>query len=207
LAEAEVDLAFDLALMALLPVALLATYLAFGFTHLPRAVVAVLYALFGLAFIAYQTTKLRNARRHADAVKAGFDAELAVGQELDQLMRKGAYVYHDVPADGFNIDHVVVARQGLFAIETKGFTKVGPRGKTNSTVTLKGEVLQFPTFATKEPLEQASRQVLSNSKVLPCTMFGAHDVGTGIQSLRSKKKGSAKTLHPMTGSKELVPRA
>jgi len=55
-----------------------------------------------------------------DRLRAGFDAALAVGQELDRLMREGAWVYHDVLGDNFNIDHVVVSPRGIFAIETKG---------------------------------------------------------------------------------------
>ena len=39
------------------------------------------------------------------------DAEVAIGQELDQLMRDGAAVFHDMPAERFNIDHVVIARE------------------------------------------------------------------------------------------------
>jgi hypothetical protein len=38
-------------------------------------------------------------------------------------MRQGAAAFHDLPAEQFNIDHVVVATEGVFAFETKGFTK------------------------------------------------------------------------------------
>jgi hypothetical protein len=40
-----------------------------------------------------------------DNLRTGYDAELAVGQELDRLMRQGTIVFHDFPADGFNLDH------------------------------------------------------------------------------------------------------
>ena len=50
-------------------------------------------------------------------------------------MRRGAYVFHDVPADNFNIDHVVVSGQGIFAVETKGFTKP-KRGGGNADATV-----------------------------------------------------------------------
>jgi len=58
----------------------------------------------------------------------GYDAELSVGQELNQLMRQGAVVFHDLPADGFNIDHVLISALGVFAIETKEYTKPKPGG-------------------------------------------------------------------------------
>ncbi len=91
---------------------------------------APLYALAGVAFIAYMLRKLLKAGIRLDHLKAGYDAEVAVGQELDQLMRQGAATFHDLPAEQFNIDHVVVVSEGVFAIESKGFTKLnqGRRG-------------------------------------------------------------------------------
>jgi len=75
------------------------------------------------------------------------------------MMRKGAAVFHDVPAEGFNIDHVVVGRVGLFAIETKGFTKsVKLKGRKRYTVVFDGQLLRFPEWSTDEPLQQAQRQ-------------------------------------------------
>ena len=68
-------------------------------------------------------------------------------------------MFHDVPADNFNIDHVVVSGQGIFAVETKNFTKLKRgNGKADATVVFNGQLLKFPTWATKEPLEQAERQ-------------------------------------------------
>jgi Nuclease-related domain len=43
---------------------------------------------------------------------------------LDDLRASGARVFHDVLADGFNLDHVVVSERGIFAIETKTWTKL-----------------------------------------------------------------------------------
>ncbi len=62
----------------------------------------------------------------------GPDCEMAVGQELNNPMCAGYRVYNDVPAEGLNIDHVVVGRNGVFAVETKGRSKP-------STVTLSRE--------------------------------------------------------------------
>ncbi len=122
----------------------------------------------GLAFIVgalvfgvmiHSTLKMLRAGKKLDALKAGYDGELAVGQELDQLMRSGAWVFHDVEADGFNIDHVVVAPQGVFAIETKGYTKpTEGDGKANARVVFDGQKLLFPHCTTSRPIEQAERQ-------------------------------------------------
>jgi hypothetical protein len=51
--------------------------------------------------------------------RIGYDGELATAQELNQLMRHGYYVFHDLQAENFNIDHIVIGPAGVFAVETK----------------------------------------------------------------------------------------
>ncbi|HNJ50348.1 MAG TPA: nuclease-related domain-containing protein, partial [Accumulibacter sp.] len=130
--EANHDLIWDLALLMTLPLMTLTLFLAQSHLGGLQAMVhlAPLYTLAGVAFIAYMLRKLLKAGIRLDHLKAGYDAEVAVGQELDQLMRQGAATFHDLPAEQFNIDHVVVASEGVFAIESKGFTKLnqGRRG-------------------------------------------------------------------------------
>lgn len=115
------------------------------------------------AFFAYRVPKLLRVGAHLDQLRLGADAEMAAGQELDQLMRQGALVFHDFPAGGFNIDHVVISDRGVFAVETKGFSK--PRVAATKAgvgrewrVRYDGSALHFPEFKTSEPLEQAQRQ-------------------------------------------------
>ena len=158
---AGIDLSFDLALLMVVPLLTLSVFLAQAHVlGLPRVMhLSPIYAAFALAFIGWAVRKLWKTGIQLDNLRAGYDAELAVGQELDQLMRRGAFVFHDVPADNFNIDHVVVSSQGIFAVETKGFTKPNRGGgKADATVVFDGQVLKFPAWATKEPLEQAERQ-------------------------------------------------
>jgi len=49
--------------------------------------------------------------------------EREVAQTIDKLILQGYTIYHDVLAPGFNIDHVVVSPRGIFAIETKTYSK------------------------------------------------------------------------------------
>mgnify|MGYP001321329407 CR=1 FL=1 len=58
-------------------------------------------ACWGLAII-FQVVKLVRAYARIDKLRPGCDAELAAGQELDQPMREGVHVFHDVPAANFN---------------------------------------------------------------------------------------------------------
>jgi len=159
--EALSDLIWDVLLLTLVPMVFLAIFLAQGHAiGLDRVIaLAPIYVITAMLFIAGMIRKMVRSGEQIDRLRAGFDAELAVGQELDQLMRKGAVVYHDFPAEGFNIDHIVISLQGVFAIETKGYTKPGHvSGKEGAKVTFDGKVLKFPTWSTGEPVAQAERQ-------------------------------------------------
>lgn len=93
--EAHNDLTWDLVLLMVVPLLVLALLLAQS--HLrglpqtaPLAPVYAVAAITFIAFIAYMLRKLLKAGTRLDHLKAGYDAEVAVGQELDQLMRQGA---------------------------------------------------------------------------------------------------------------------
>lgn len=159
--EVSNDLTWDLVVLMVLPLLVLALFLAQAHlrTLAGMSRVIPIYVVFALAGVAWVTVRMIKKGSKLDALRAGYDAEMAVGQELDQLMRQGAAVFHDFPADGFNVDHVVISRRGLFAVETKGYTKPGDvKGKSGATVAFDGKVLSFPRFKTKEPIEQAERQ-------------------------------------------------
>lgn len=114
---------------------------------------------------AYLLVKLLRLSKLRFELQHGLEAEIAMGQELDQLMREGAIVYHDFPAEGFNIDHVVLTPNGMYAVETKGRMKPDRGGgKKDATVEFDGKVLSFPEWKDSKTLEQAARQVRWLSK-------------------------------------------
>jgi hypothetical protein len=113
----------------------------------------------GVVAIGWISARLLRLSIRLDHMRIAIDAEMFVGQELDQLMRNGAVVFHDVPADKFNIDHIVVARSGVFAVETKGRAKpIRGQGSKDATVIFDGGALHFPGWSEAEPVAQANRQ-------------------------------------------------
>jgi len=98
----------------------------------------------------------------------GLDAELAVGRELNLIMREGFYVFHDFPEEHNNIDHVVVGQSGVFAVETKGRPKPDKgRGAVDAKVMYNGEALYFPDNAKETAaIHQARKQATTLSKWL-----------------------------------------
>lgn len=179
--NASIDVHWDIFALAVMPLLVLAISLAQG--HLrgdlrTMASLAPFLVVAGVVFVGFMARRLWAAGKRLDNLKAGLDAELAVGQELDHLMRQGAVVFHDFPASEFNTDHVVVSAEGVFAVETKGYTKpLRGRGAADATVEFDGRLLRFPTRATSGPLEQAQRQAVWLAKWLTAA------VGTPIRVL------------------------
>jgi len=120
-------------------------------TLLPAALLAA------MAWLAISLTRLLKRHRDYDL---GFNGERFVGEQLNTLLSSGCRVFHDFPAKGFgNIDHIVVTRTGVFAIETKAISKDGNllRGARDYDVIFDGHRLQFPNSFDTGKLKQAGR--------------------------------------------------
>jgi hypothetical protein len=138
---------FGILLIVLLPA--FAWIREFGFAGWVIVSIVVLAGIVYTSRVLSETIQLRLAA----------DGEEYTGQELNLLMRSGAWVFHDIPYPFGNIDHIVVSTGGVFAVETKTFRK--PEGDRQSQrlakVKFDGRRLQFPHFSSSEPIEQAQR--------------------------------------------------
>jgi Nuclease-related domain len=106
---------------------------------------------------------LRRLRKFWD-YRLGSIGEQLVGEELSQLLASGYRVFHDVPFENFNIDHVVVGAPGVFVIETKTYRKrTNNRAKTAVQVVFDGRSLSWPWGQDNRPLDQAERNARSVS--------------------------------------------
>jgi Nuclease-related domain len=85
--------------------------------HMPRQ--PWLYTGFAAAAITGSIFRFIRTRRIAARLRLGRDGERVVGEFLERLRSNGAQVFHDIPGDSFNLDHVVLSTRGLFVIETK----------------------------------------------------------------------------------------
>ena len=83
-------------------------------------------AAIGTVWLAWNVIRSRKRVRR---LRQGRDGERAVGQFLEGLRESGARIFHDVPGDGFNLDHVVISTHGIYVIETKTISKPGPDAK------------------------------------------------------------------------------
>jgi hypothetical protein len=156
-------------LVITVPVLFYAVYISslhFGNSILSTSIftVFIIVGIGVIAFYLFKLIKMLNLRR---SYRLGYEGETAVGQELNQLMRDGYYVYHDFPAKKFNIDHIVVSPSGVFAVETKARSKPTSKDrKADAKVKYDGKSLRFPNGTDVESLEQAKRQAEWLSKWL-----------------------------------------
>lgn len=88
----------------------------------------LLFSLAAIVAIIFAAWRLAKVRRGVQALRLGRDGERAVGQFLEDLRETGFKVFHDVPGNKFNVDHVLVGSLGVFTVETKTLTKPG-RGR------------------------------------------------------------------------------
>jgi hypothetical protein len=159
--DMRIDVATESMLLMVVPMFPLAFLQVYSLItgRLVSVLVLVVLAVATAAFVIRQIVKLLASSKEIDKLRLGFDAEVAVGQELDQLMRDGAVVFHDMPAERFNIDHVVIAPQGVFAVETKGYSKPNREGgPEDATVVYDGKTLTLPDVSGSWAIEQARRQ-------------------------------------------------
>lgn len=77
-------------------------------------------ALGMLGFTAWRYWRIRPQMRQ---LRQGIEGEKAVGQFLERLRSEGYAVFHDVLAEGFNVDHVLIGPAGIFTVETKTRSK------------------------------------------------------------------------------------
>jgi hypothetical protein len=116
-------------------------------------------AIIGGCFIVYYVQRIFRLIPKRRAFRSGLEGELAVAEELNKLMFNGYHVYHDFPADKFNIDHILIGPAGVFAVETKTRSKrKADRGKFSAEVTYDGNRLTFPNGYDVNTLTQAKDQ-------------------------------------------------
>lgn len=109
------------------------------------------YTMFALVSIGLFIFKYMKISKVIQRNKQGLDGEREVGELLEKLRINGHEVFHDIVFVGFNVDHVVVCKKGIFCIETKTYSKPA-KGETK--LTFDGETLTVNGFRSKAPIIQ-----------------------------------------------------
>ncbi len=127
----------------------------------------------GLAGLLWCIVKMLQAGKAWRRAKQGLEAELAVGQSLSMLQSCGALVYHDLPTDRGNIDHIVIGQSVVFAVETKSRRKPATLGRKSAHLVYDGAAITHPGgYRETKPIEQARYQAEWLAKFLQSGLGG-----------------------------------
>lgn len=164
----EISAQFDEVLLTLVFTGMVATLTS---VLSPRSMIAPICVIAGgTAAIVYvrSARKLFTLQRNLWNHRLGFAGERVVGEALNQLLVDGFRVFHDLPFDGFNIDHVIVGPAGVFAVETKTRRKRSDmKGPEKARVIFNGQSLEYPWGGQEtHGVEQAARNAETLSKWL-----------------------------------------
>jgi hypothetical protein len=161
------DIGPNMALCISVPLVLYASFISLLYFYQEVSGSLIIFLLAGIgsaATIKYllKTLKLLKKRQ---LIQIEYESAAAVGQELNRFMLEGYHVYHEIPADRFNIDHLVVGRSGIFAVKTGARPKYKPGNDLQAaTVEYNGKMLIFPDGDDYTIIDQAERQALWLSK-------------------------------------------
>jgi hypothetical protein len=122
--------------------------------NLPRRPIPL--TILAVIVILISCLRISRGKKKVALLKQARDGEKAVGQFLEDLRRKGFYVFHDLVGKEFNLDHVIVGPKGIFTIETKTISKP-LRGR--AVVHYDGEHLTINGYIPdRNPIVQAKAQ-------------------------------------------------
>ena len=134
--------------------------------QMPRTISGGHIVLMALAVLAWAgpLIYLLGRRRNLSLALRG---ERAVAEELSRLMLEGCHVFHDYPAGPkWNIDHIIIAPSGVYAVETKTRRKTAFEDKNDYEVVFDGNKLIFPRGLDTESIEQVRRNAAELSQEL-----------------------------------------
>jgi hypothetical protein len=153
----------DLALIMIvvMPALTVAIYTVSVYRHEDSLGLKVAVGVIAVCGIAWAMISLFRSAALSQRKRLGMRAEQVVGEVVNSLMREGFFVFHDLPMNGWNIDHVIIGETGVFSIETKGRRKHKEvaSDKCECNLEFDGERISYPESPRFEfkPLHQARR--------------------------------------------------
>lgn len=124
---------------------------------------AIWFAFAALLLSIWAVIRFFRLKKQIVALRLGRDGEKAVGQFLEGLREGGARVFHDVPGEGFNLDHVVISQRGLFVVETKTWSKPFPEARVSL---IDGVLRTAGQRPDRDPIAQVRAQMSWLARVL-----------------------------------------
>ena len=145
----------DYLMVLLMPVILIVvTITAWLNWAFPSHTSPIVTSIITLIVIIYCTYRIIILRKKIKFLVLGRNGERIVAEIFDNLRGQGYVVFHDLVAEKFNIDHVILSTHGIFTVETKTFSKP-PKGE----ITYKdGKIITGNTNIGNEIIIQAESE-------------------------------------------------
>jgi hypothetical protein len=124
----------------------------FGYlTKIPRNPLA--YSVITMVAAIVMGIHWKRQWSRAQALQLGRQGERAVAEYLNHHLEIDARVFHDLPTNHGNIDHVIICSKGIYAVETKTRSKPRRRGALVSIAS--NGILVDGFKPDRDPLAQA----------------------------------------------------
>lgn len=135
---------------------------------------AWLFTIVAVILCAFLIPSIFSKYQDAKRLRRASNGERIVAEHLNQLIADGYAIFHDIPCEyenknSFNIDHLLVGKQGIFAIETKTMSKRKREGeeKEHELMFDGQQILRFGTHPLKkDPVKQAKNQAAQLQRIL-----------------------------------------
>ena len=115
--------------------------------HVP--LMPILATVVTLGVLLFCIPKVLNIHRQAKSLILDRDGDKEVGEYLEHLRRDGCIVFHDITGDNFNLDHVILSTKGIYAVETRTYSK--PLGN-GAKINYDGEHLDIDGFGNQDDI-------------------------------------------------------
>lgn len=124
-------------------------------------IAAIVLGVIVVALAVYSAARIVLARRR---LQFAWAAKTAVGNVLKRLNLAGNSIFHDVVTETATIDHVVVGRKGVFALNV--VARPVPKQAERASAELKNGKLWFGSVAEALPVGDAARNMTLLSSAL-----------------------------------------
>lgn len=114
---------------------------------------AILLTGIFLSSILWAVWQFRKKMKELRCINRGIEGEVYIGTLLERFRIHGAEIYHDIEADSFNIDHLIISQKGIYLIETKNWAK---KDVANSKIIFDGSTITANGYTSNEVLSKVS---------------------------------------------------
>jgi len=120
----------------------------------------IVIAAAGVAGLGYFIQHLVRLIKERQRLALQTSAEVATGQSINQLMRRGYWVFHDVMLGQHRFQHLIIGPAGVFVVESKAHrrSRRATRASARPEAKFDGAQLHYPDWVDSDPIQSVIAQ-------------------------------------------------